>query len=71
MEKVFEKIIFKHVYNHLISNKLLTPFQSGFLPGDSTTNQLTYIYDTFCKALDNGLEVKAVFFDISKAFDKV
>ncbi|KAH3890067.1 hypothetical protein DPMN_014136 [Dreissena polymorpha] len=71
MEKVFEKIIFKHVYNHLVSNKILTPFQSGFLPGDSTTNQLTYIYDTFCKALDNGLEVKAVFFDISKAFDKV
>ena len=34
-------------------------------------NQLTYIYDTFCKALDNGLEVRVVFFDISKAFDKV
>jgi len=41
------------------------------MPGDSTVNQLTYIYDTFCKALDNGLEVRVVFFDISKAFDKV
>ena len=71
IEKVFETIILKHVYNHLINNKILTSFQSGFLPGDSTTNQLTYIYDTFCKALDNGLEVKAVFFDNSKAFDEV
>jgi len=41
------------------------------LPGDSTVNQLTYIYNTFCRALDNGLEVRVVFFDISKAFDKV
>ena len=41
--------------------------QSGFVPGDSTVNQLVDIYNTFCKALDNGLEVRAVFCDISKA----
>ena len=41
------------------------------MPGDSTVNQLTYLYNTFCKALDDGLEVRVVFFDISKAFDKV
>ena len=42
--------------------------QSGFVPGDSSVNQLVDIYNTFCKALDNGLEVRAVFCDISKAF---
>ena len=45
--------------------------QSGFMPSDSTVNQLVSMYNTFCEALDNGLEVRVVFFDISKAFDKV
>ena len=43
LEKVFERLIFKHIYNHL---------QSGFTFGDSTINQLTFMYDTFCNALD-------------------
>ena len=32
-------------------------------------NQLTFLYNTFCKAVDK--EVRAVFCDISKAFDRV
>ena len=38
---------------------------------DSTTNQLLDIYNTFCQALDEGKEVRAVFCDVSKAFDRV
>ena len=49
---------------------MLSSFQSGFIPGDSTLNQLTYLYHTFCEALDSGKEVRAVFCDISKAFDQ-
>ena len=41
------------------------------MPGDSTVNQLTFLYDTFCHALDSGKEVRVVFCDISKAFDRV
>ena len=41
------------------------------MPGDSTVNQLVDIYNTFCKALDEGKEVRAIFCDISKAFDRV
>ena len=41
------------------------------MPGDSTVNQLTYLYNTICQALDQGKEVRAVFCDISKAFDPV
>ena len=70
-EKVFERILHKHIFNFLRSNSFFAPTQSGFLPGDSTANQLTYIYNTFCRALDNGLEVRVAFFVISKAFDKV
>jgi len=71
MEKVLERIIFKHEFNFLRDTNFFTRFQSGFMPGDSTVNQLTYLNNTFCKALDDGLEVRVVFFDISEAFDKV
>ena len=50
---------------------MLSFFQSGFIPGDSTINQLTYLYHTFCEALDAEKEVRAIFCDISKAFDRV
>ena len=43
----------------------------ALLPADSTVNQLVDIYNTFCKTLDNGLEVRALFCDISIAFDRV
>ena len=71
IDKVFERVMFKHLYNHLLDNNILTAFQSGFIPGDSTTNQLTFLCDTFCRALDEGKEVRVVFCDISKAFDRV
>ena len=50
---------------------MLSSFQSGFIPGDSAINQLTFLYHTFCEALDSGKEVRAVFCNISKAFDRV
>ena len=71
ISKVFERLVFKHLYNHLHENNLLSSLQSGFIPGDSTVNQLTFLYNTFCQALDAGKEVRAVFCDISKAFDRV
>ena len=69
--KVFERIVFKHLFNYLRSNNILTPLQSGFVPGDSTVNQLVYLLDTISASVDSGKEVRAVFCDISKAFDRV
>ena len=43
----------------------------GFVPGDSSVNQLIDINNIFCKALDEGEEVHTIFCDISKAFDRV
>ena len=45
--------------------------QSGFVSGDSTIYQLLHTYHTFCNAVDGGKEVRTVFCDISKAFDRV
>ena len=55
---------------YFLNNNLITPKYSGFRPGDSCINQLlsfTHIFTSF----DNGLEVREVFLDISKAFYKV
>ena len=69
--KLFEKLVFKYLYNHLQDNNILSSLQSGFIPGDSTVNQLAYLYHMFTEALDAGKEVRTVFCDISKAFDHV
>ena len=71
--KIFEKIIFDRLYNFLSQEKLLNPNQSGFRPSDSCVNQLIAITHEIFEAFDcnPSLEVRSVFLDISKAFDKV
>ena len=54
------------MYNHLITKN-----QSGFRPGDSVTNQLIFLVDNIHSSLGINLEVRPVFLDMSKAFDKV
>ena len=46
-------------------------YQSGLRPGDSCINQLLCITHDIYQSLDDGLETRGVFLDISKAFDKV
>ena len=45
--KILERIVFKTVFNYLRDNNILTSHQSGFQPGDSTVNQLAYLYHVF------------------------
>ena len=67
------KIILNNHYSYLNANNLITKNQSGFRPGDSTTNQLLFLADEIHLGFEDpkSLEVRAVFLDISKAFDKV
>ena len=71
--KIFEQIVFNNLYKHLTSHHLISKNQSGFRPGDSTTNQLIGLVNDIHRAVDSikSLEVRAIFLDISKAFDKV
>ena len=71
VSKILERVVFKHFYNHLLDSHFISPDQSGFQAGDSTVNQLSFLYHTFCEALDKLKDVHIVFFDISKAFDRV
>ena len=37
--KMFERVIYNSLFNYFQSNRLFTPSQSGFLPGDSCIAQ--------------------------------
>ena len=71
--KMLEKLVYDPLYSHLVSCDLLNPNQSGFRPGDSTVNQLISITHTIFEAFDCNppLDVRSVYLDISKAFDRV
>ena len=71
--KIFEKIIFNSLFEYLEDNKLLNCNQSGFRSGDSCVHQLLSITHEIYKTFDANpsLEVRGVFLDISKAFDRV
>ena len=57
--------------NFVLENDLISPKHSGFRPGDSCINQLLSTNHEILSAIDIGLEVRGLFLDISKAFDKV
>ena len=71
--KIVEKVIFDAIYKHLCDTRLLTPNQSGFRPGDSAITQLLAIPHNIYCAFEStpSLETRAVFLDLSKAFDRV
>ena len=71
--KIFEKLIYKSLYNHFEVNSILNTNQSGFRTGDSCINQLLSITHNIFHSFDSNpsLEVRGVFLDISKAFDRV
>ena len=50
---------------------MISPNQSGFRPSDPCVNQLIAITYEIYKSSDDGLEVRGVFLNTSKAFDRV
>ena len=52
-------------------NELISHNQSGLKPGDSCISQLLCITHDIYQSLDDDLETRAVYLDISKTFHKV
>ena len=69
--KVFERVIYKHVYNKPITNTLIYQYQSGFLPWHSTVHHLIELVHSTCLALENFEMNFQIFCDVSKAFDRI
>ena len=70
--KIFEKLIFNALYSFFEARKVLSQCQSGFKKNDFCINQLVSITHEIYSTFDchPSLEVRGVFLDLSKTFDK-
>ena len=59
------------MFEFFIANNLISKNQSGVRPADSCINQLLSITHEIYQSFDDNLDVRAIFLDISKAFDQV
>ena len=57
--------------NHMAENDLLTNDQHGFWNGRSCTTQLLSVIETWTDQLEKGIDIDALYFYFSKAFDTV
>ncbi|EYB87462.1 hypothetical protein Y032_0262g570 [Ancylostoma ceylanicum] len=69
--KVLERIVCKQLYSYLISNKVVSSHQHGFLPKRSTVTPLMSTIPLWQRIADSRGYVTACFVDYSKAFDSV
>ena len=69
--KTMEGIIRDHIMEHMLSNKLFSDKQFGFITGRSTTLQLLHVLNIWTEILDQGGTIDAIYCDFMKAFDKV
>jgi hypothetical protein len=63
ISKVFEKILYKQLFNHLNANNLISKFQFGFRPLHSTADALLHSTNEWYSNMDDGLFNIAVFLD--------
>ena len=71
--KIFEKAMYHNLLNYIEGENLLNINQSGFCANDSCINQLISVtHEIYCVFNCNpSIEVRGIFLDLSKAFDKL
>ena len=69
--KILERLIFEEMFPFFIENKLTAANQLGFKSRHSCINQPISITHEIYQSFDAGCDVRGIFLDISKAFDKV
>ena len=71
VSKLFEKIIYQQLYEHLDKNKLFNIYQSGFRSLHSTMTALLETTNNWSINVDNGLLNGVVYIDLKKAFHTI
>jgi hypothetical protein len=66
-----ERIINTQLIDYLLSNKLISKHQHGFLKKHSTCTNLLETVNDWTLALDNRLKTDTIYIDFKKAFDSV
>ena len=69
--KLMEKLINRSLRSHLLSLNLIHPSQHGFLPTRSCLSNLTEFHDALSNAAEYKTRIDCIFFDFSKAFDRI
>ena len=71
INKIFEKIMHKRLYEFLDQQGSIYKHQFGFRKQHSTTHALIDLTEDIRQAIDNGLFACGIFIDLQKAFDTV
>jgi retron-type reverse transcriptase len=71
LSKIIEKVVHRQLSDFLDSNAVLSPLQSGFRSGHSTTTALVRVTDDIRYAMDNRKITLLVLLDFSSAFNTV
>ena len=69
--KIFEKIIFSRISQHLFINNILSPFQFGFRRNLSTLDAIINFTEILYNSLNSYKSSINILIDYSKAFDTV
>ena len=69
--KIFEKVIYKRIYDFALSQKILDQNQFGFRKSHGTSYAVNYSMKIVQDALKNRKHVLGIFIDLSKAFDTI
>ena len=71
LSKLIEKIAFKRINRHLLSNNLISPFQSAYREGCSTETVINHLMCDLVAARSQNKVSCVILFDLSSAFDMV
>ena len=69
--KLMERMVNRRLISHLEKNNILSSTQTGYRKFRSTEDQLAYLAQDIENAFQEKKKLLAVFFDLSRAFDKV
>ena len=69
--KIFEKVIYNRIFDHLNSNAILDEHQFGFRREVSTENASHILLKEILEAMNSKQPVGGIFCDLHKAFDSI
>ena len=69
--KIMERVIVQNIIQHILSNKLLSFTQHGFIKGRSTCTNLLESINDWTLSIQNKKSVSVAYIDFSRAFDSV
>ena len=69
--KIFERVMYNRIYDHMISNNLFYRKQFGFQKNSSTEHAILELVNQITKSFEKNNFMLGVFIDLSKAFDTV